>query len=50
MNELRLNEMVTTLKERLGFVTKKQKIDHLMSQLVLRIGEQVHKEKKDKVR
>ena len=38
MIDLKLNYLVYGLKERLGFVTKKHKMDHIMSQLAKAIG------------
>ena len=38
MIDLKLNYLVYELTERLGFVTKKHKMDHIMSQLAKAIG------------
>lgn len=50
MIDLKLNNMITNMKERLGFITKKQKMDHLMYQLASTIENQVKtKAQKDKL-
>lgn len=43
MVDLKLNFLVSGLKERLGFVTKKHKIDHIMNQLAKAIGARAKK-------
>ena len=44
MIDLKLNYMVCSLNERLGFVTKKQKMDHMMSLLAKKIKDKYEDE------
>ncbi|CDW77482.1 UNKNOWN [Stylonychia lemnae] len=46
MNFIKLNEMISTLRDRLGFVSKKQKIKELFKQ----IAEDIYENKKEKSR
>eukprot|EP00347_Sterkiella_histriomuscorum_P009934 403339312 len=47
MIDLKLNHMVSNLQERLGFVTKKQKMDHVMNRLASTIEKRVKQEKNE---